>query len=57
MAHLVDIKLGQEKDKSENIWLRNRVTNVTEEDIADYITNKINNYDQKKLKGVNLFKY
>jgi hypothetical protein len=25
--------------------------------IRDNITNKINNYDQKKLKGVNLFKY
>jgi hypothetical protein len=30
---------------------------VTEGDIADYITDKINNYDQKELKGVNLFKY
>jgi hypothetical protein len=31
--------------------------NVTEKDIADYITNRINDYNQKELKGVNLFKY
>jgi hypothetical protein len=30
---------------------------VTGANIADYITDKINNYNQKELKGVNLFKY
>jgi hypothetical protein len=30
---------------------------MTKEDITDYIINKINNYNQKELKGVNLFEY
>jgi hypothetical protein len=57
MARSVDIQLGQEEDKSENIWSRDRVTNATGADIADYITDKINDYDQKELKRVNLFEY
>src|SRR3981081_982921 len=57
MARSVDIQLGQEEDESENIWSRDRVANATEGDIADYITDKINDYDQKELKGVNLFEY
>jgi hypothetical protein len=48
---------SNKEDESENIWLRDRVANATEGDIADYITDKINDYDQKELKGVNLFKY
>ena len=31
--------------------------NTTERDIANYITDKINNYNKKDLNGVNLFKY
>jgi hypothetical protein len=57
MARSVDIQLGQEEDESGNIWSRDRVANVTEGDVADYITDKINDYDQKELKGVNLFEY
>jgi hypothetical protein len=57
MARLVDIQLGQEEDKSGNIWLRDKAANATEGDVADYITDKINNYNQKKLKEVNLFEY
>jgi hypothetical protein len=30
---------------------------VTKGDIANYITDRINDYNQKELKGVNLFKY
>jgi hypothetical protein len=57
MARSVVLKLGQEEDKSGNIWSSNRVANATEGDIADYITDRINNYNQKELKGVNLFEY
>jgi hypothetical protein len=57
MARLVDIQLRQEEDESENIWSRDRVANATGADIAYYITDKINDYDQKKLKRVNLFEY
>jgi hypothetical protein len=45
MTRSVDIQLGQEEDESGNIWSRDRVANATEGDIADYITDKINNYD------------
>jgi hypothetical protein len=45
MARLVDIQLRQEKDESENIWSRDRVANATGVNIADYITDKINDYD------------
>ena len=57
MARLVEVELGQEEDKSGNIQSRDRVANATGVDIANYITDKINNYDQKELKGVNLFEY
>jgi hypothetical protein len=49
---------GREKeDKSVSIWLSNKVANATEEDIIDYITDEINDYDQKELKRVKLFEY
>jgi hypothetical protein len=57
MTRLVNVQLGQEEDKLGNIWSRDRVANATEGDIADYITDKINDYNQKELKGVNLFEY
>jgi hypothetical protein len=57
MARSVVLELGQEEDESGNIWSSDRVGNATEGDIADYITDRINDYDQKELKGVNLFEY
>jgi hypothetical protein len=57
MARSVDIQLRQEEDESGNIWSRDKVANATEGDVADYITDKTNDYDQKELKGVNLFEY
>ena len=59
IAYSVDIRTGQEEEDEEiaNIWTADEVINATASEIVDYITSKINNYNKKELKGINLFEY
>ena len=60
IAHSVDAQTGQEEEEDEetvNIWTADEATNATASKIVDYITDKINDYDEKELKGINLFEY
>jgi hypothetical protein len=58
MARSIEVELGQEEgDEEVNIWSTDEATSATARDISDYITERINDYDEKQLKGIELFEY
>jgi hypothetical protein len=58
MASSIEVELGQEEgEKGVNIWSTEQAASATARDINDYITDKINDYDDKGLKGIELFEY
>ena len=59
MARLTRREPEQEEEDNEevNIWSPDEALNATTAEIVDYIVNKISDYDEKELKGINLFKY
>jgi hypothetical protein len=58
MACSIEIELGQEEGEEElNIWSMDEATSATARDISDYIIDRINDYDDKRLKGIELFEY
>lgn len=56
MARSAEIETGQEEEEV-NIWTADKATNATAVEIIEYITDRINDYDEKELKGIDLFEY
>ena len=57
MARSIDLEPEQEEDGTAEIWDSDRVANATGTETAEYITDKINDYSQRGLRGVDLFTY
>ena len=58
MARSIDTRATNEGDEETvDIWTANQATNATTAEVVDYITNKINDYDDKGLRGADLFEY
>ena len=57
MARSIDLEPEQEEEGRAEIWDSDRVANATGTETAEYITDKINDYSQRGLRGVDLFTY
>jgi hypothetical protein len=60
MARSIDTRTGREEEEDEgaaNIWTADEAMSATTGEIVDYITGKIDDYDEKGLQGIDLFEY
>jgi hypothetical protein len=47
----------EEDEDTANIWTSDEATNATASEVSDYITDKINDYKEQELRGIDLFEY
>ena len=47
----------EEEEGTANIWSPEEVANATAGYIADYINEKINDYEEQELRSIDLFEY